>query len=94
MRERGSGRTGFRAWTSRVRASVALVDKLAEEVRGKERMVRKLLSSRTPDPAAIGTLVIEIDACCKQIEEIRAATLGTRAQRDRPTGNLLTADPT
>src|SRR5712691_10458953 len=79
MRIRRSGgglrQARFRAWTGIVRASVDLVEGLVAEARMKERRLRDLLSSPAPDPAAIGALVIQLDACCKKIERIRRATL-------------------
>ena len=61
----------FTAWTARIRAAVAAVERVAEEARQKERLVRQLLRRPAPDPAVIGALVIELDACRSEIDRIR-----------------------
>ena len=73
----------FRTWTGAVRASVAAVERLADEAREKERLLRALLRRPAPDAAAIGAVVIELDACCRKIERIRKATLAS-FRRTRP----------
>ena len=67
----GEAAESFSAWTVRVRAAVAAVERLAEEARRKERLVRQLLRQPVPDAAAIGTLVIDLDACRSEIDRIR-----------------------
>ena len=64
----------FPAWAGAVRASVEAVERLADEAREKERVLRALLRGPAPDAAAIGALVIELDACHEKIERIRKAT--------------------
>src|SRR5439155_1239292 len=54
-----------------------------DEAREKERMLRGLLRGPAPDAAAIGALVIELDACCKKIERIRRTTRAS-FRRTRP----------
>ena len=76
-RLRARTRPRFPPWTAAVRASVDAVQRLADEAREKERVLRKLLHRTSPDAAAIGSLVIELDACCKKIERIRRATLAS-----------------
>ena len=70
-----------------VRSSVDAVEPLADEAHKKERRVRELLRRPSPDAAAIGPLVIELDACCKKIERIRTATLA-RLRRIGPSSTL------
>ena len=77
------GARRFPAWTGAVRASVAAVERAADEAREKERLLRTLLRSPAPDPAAVGALVIELDACCKKIEGIRRSALAS-FRRTRP----------
>jgi len=67
----------FLAWAGAVRACVEAVEPVANEAREKERVLRALLRGPAPDAAAIGALVIELDACCKKIERIRRATLAS-----------------
>ena len=67
----------FPAWAGAVRASVEAVERLADEAREKERVLRALLRGPAPDAAAIGALVIELDTCCKKIERIRRAALAS-----------------
>ena len=73
----------FSAWTGAVRASVEAVERLADEALEKERMLRGLLRGPAPDAAAIGALVIELDACSKKIERIRRTTRAS-FRRTRP----------
>ena len=81
-----------------VRSSVDTVEPLADEAHKKERRVRELLRRPSPDAAAIGPLVIELDACCKKIERIRTdrplihSPLGRRAV-ERRVGARTTCAP-
>ena len=77
------GARRFPAWTGAVRASVAAVERAADEACEKEHLLRTLLRSPAPDPAAVGAVVIELDACCRKIERIRKATLAS-FRRTRP----------
>ena len=67
-----------------VRASVEVIQALTDEIGERERAVERWLRSPTPDPAAIGTLVLEISARRLEIERIIGAlpTLEGVGQRD------------
>ena len=52
----------FHAWAAMVRTSVEAIQALAEEIKDRDRALEDLLQSPKPDPAAIGALVLEIQA--------------------------------
>src|SRR5437667_6226672 len=74
----------LQAWAFLVRASVEVIQALTDEIGERERAVERWLRSPTPDPAAIGTLVLEISARRLEIERIIGAlpTLEGAGQRD------------
>src|SRR5947209_6802718 len=63
----------FHAWAAMVRASVEAIQALAEEIRDRNRALEDSLQSPKPDPAAIGALVLEIQARRTEIQRVLEA---------------------
>ena len=60
----------FHAWAAMVRTSVEAIQALAEEIKDRDRALEDLLQSPKPDPAAIGALVLEIQARRTEMQRI------------------------
>lgn len=66
------------AWSAIFRDTAAKVHPLREQLRAKEQALRELLASAAPDPAAVGTLVLEGKGLRDQIaalEDAKSAAL-------------------
>src|SRR5439155_9234187 len=63
----------LQAWAFVVRASVEVIQALIDEIGERERTMERWLRSPKPDPAAIGTLVLEIRARRVEIDRIIGA---------------------
>jgi len=63
----------FHAWAAMVRTSVEAIQALAEEIKDRDRALEDLLQSPKPDPAAIGALVLEIQARRTEMQRILEA---------------------
>jgi len=63
----------LQAWAFVVRASVEVIQALIDEIGERERALERWLRSPRPDPAAIGTLVLQIRARRLEIERIIGA---------------------
>src|SRR5437016_29146 len=79
----------FHAWAAMVRASVEAIQALAEEIRDRNRALEDSLQSPKPDPAAIGALVLEIQARRTEIQRILEALpalddMGEAGEAGRP----------
>ena len=74
----------LQAWAFVVRTSVEVIQALTDEIGERERALERWLRSPRPDPAAIGTLVLEIRARRLEIERIIGSlpTLEGVGQRD------------
>lgn len=62
-------------WDGLIATREQTVPGLREQLKGVEEQIRGLLGQPTPDPAAIGTLVIQADGLKDQIEEANKAYL-------------------
>src|SRR5438093_13505560 len=88
----------FHAWAAMVRASMEEIQALAEEIRDRDRALEDLLRSPKPDPAAIGTLILEMQARRIEIERILDAlpaldALGEGGEAGRPGDPLPRSKP-
>src|SRR5437016_12731816 len=84
----------FHAWAAMVRTSVEAIQALAEEIKDRDRALEDSLQSPKPDPAAIGALVLEIQARRTEIQRIldalpAPADMGEAGQTRRPGSALL-----
>ena len=79
----------FHAWAAMVRTSVEAIQALAEEIKDRDRALEDLLQSPKADPAAIGTLVLEIQARRSEMQRILDALpalddMGAAGEAGRP----------
>src|SRR5881396_1891989 len=79
----------FHAWAAMVRTSVEAIQALAEEIKDRDRALEDLLQSPKPDPAAIGALVLEIQARRTELQRILEALpalddMGEAGEAGRP----------
>jgi Spy/CpxP family protein refolding chaperone len=73
------------AWDTLLEARTAAVEPLREELQAVEEQLRELLQSENPDPAAIGTLVLQGKALREQIAAANQAYVeGFEAMLERP----------
>ncbi len=88
----------FHAWAAMVRASVEAVQALAEAIRDRNRALEDFLKSPNPNPAAIDTLIHEIQTRRTEIESIIDALpaldeMGEAGEAGRPGAALPRSAP-